>query len=369
MLSRIPVIKWNRTPRFMLDPNWHIVAGEESREVAFEKQREMRVLEAIYPRPSAIPANPVLVGAKESFHSDQLTLVIPITPIEDEDAADPSSHALLTNDGAMNLPVLPLTSQGTFATVAPPHQMAASGIEPHLAVAVAQATLAAVTSNNDQGKLIDPNLLLEILNNPQLIEQLVRMQGSSSEMQNLPAASTTAPQVASMQDVQKTPGRNIAEQAPLPNKIEPAQGYVSRLEPSATSITAASSSSLYPPSRIAASPSLRQPVPNTSAPSSSVSPAQKDVNYYRSLIQQHGGERQDTLPNFSTGSNLPVYSKLRDSETKNVKPCMFYNTPRGCRNGENCAFEHVSTSQQRLNPVPDVQNNKRMKMDGGIYGT
>lgn len=34
---------------------WQVVAGEESKEVESENQREIRVLEAVYPRPSAIP--------------------------------------------------------------------------------------------------------------------------------------------------------------------------------------------------------------------------------------------------------------------------------------------------------------------------
>lgn len=375
-LAQIPVIKWNRPSKFMLDPHWLIVGGEESQELDIQKQREMRVLEAIYPRPSAIPANPVLVGAKESFHSDQHTLVIPVTPIEDEDASDASSHAPITNDDEMNFPALPLatttsSSQGTFPTVAPIHQMPASGnsgMEPHLA-AVAQSAISAVMSNNDQGNLIDPELLVKILNNPQLVEQLVRLQGASSEMQNLPAASTAALQVPNTPDIIRNPGRNLAEQASLQiNKIESAQGYVSRIEPSTFTVSA-SNSSLYPPSRIVDSPSLRQPVHNTSAPPSSMAPKPKDINYYKSLIQQHGGTRQEeNLPNFSGGSNLSVSSKWRDSETKTVRPCIFYNTPKGCRNGEKCAFDHGSTSQQRVNPIPDVQNNKRMKMDRGIYG-
>jgi hypothetical protein len=32
-----------------------LVAGEESEEMEVQNQREMRVLEAVYPRPSAIP--------------------------------------------------------------------------------------------------------------------------------------------------------------------------------------------------------------------------------------------------------------------------------------------------------------------------
>jgi len=39
----------------VLDVTWQVVAGEESKKSEVENQREMRVLEAVYPRPSAIP--------------------------------------------------------------------------------------------------------------------------------------------------------------------------------------------------------------------------------------------------------------------------------------------------------------------------
>jgi hypothetical protein len=41
--------------QFNLHPSWRVVAGGESKEVAVQRQREVRVLEAVYPRPSSIP--------------------------------------------------------------------------------------------------------------------------------------------------------------------------------------------------------------------------------------------------------------------------------------------------------------------------
>lgn len=38
-----------------MNPNWRVGAGEESEEVESQKFREMRLLEAVYPRASAIP--------------------------------------------------------------------------------------------------------------------------------------------------------------------------------------------------------------------------------------------------------------------------------------------------------------------------
>lgn len=41
--------------QFVVNSEWQVVAGEESKETEAQNQREMRVLEAIYPRLSAIP--------------------------------------------------------------------------------------------------------------------------------------------------------------------------------------------------------------------------------------------------------------------------------------------------------------------------
>lgn len=41
--------------QFVMSHNWQVVAGEESKEVEAQNIRETRVLEAVYPRPSAIP--------------------------------------------------------------------------------------------------------------------------------------------------------------------------------------------------------------------------------------------------------------------------------------------------------------------------
>lgn len=50
--------KWFSAPlikQLGLSYNWHVVAGEESEEAETQKNREMRVLEAVYPRMSDIP--------------------------------------------------------------------------------------------------------------------------------------------------------------------------------------------------------------------------------------------------------------------------------------------------------------------------
>lgn len=41
--------------QIVLSNNWHVASGEESEEVKVQNSREARVLEAVYPRISAIP--------------------------------------------------------------------------------------------------------------------------------------------------------------------------------------------------------------------------------------------------------------------------------------------------------------------------
>lgn len=73
----------------------------------------------------------------------------------------------------------------------------------------------------------------------------------------------------------------------------------------------------------------------------------KDMNYYKSLIQQHGGgggERRDV------------------TKTRRIsKPCMYFKSPRGCRNGANCSYQH-DTMMPRLGCITEVPSAKRVKL-------
>lgn len=59
----------------------------------------------------------------------------------------------------------------------------------------------------------------------------------------------------------------------------------------------------------------------------------------------------------------------RDSKQKIMKPCMYFNSARGCRNGANCLFQHDATAYQPRNPNngntnnPEMQTAKRMRFD------
>ncbi|KAI3460376.1 hypothetical protein Pfo_017039 [Paulownia fortunei] len=437
--------------RFEVNSEWLVVAGEESKEMEAQNQREMRVLEAIYPRPSAIPPNPsALVDVEDSIANDQNTPLVPVTPIEDDDAALDTSFGSVTANPNPMISQPQHLSYGTFSSQCSaninPHAngILATVVEPDI-VAAAQAALTSVmsnSSNSDQGNLIDRHLLIKILSDPKMVEQLVTTHGASSSaqngpsssIQNLPSSSFQSTPVVGVQTVTSSskhvpsasmhniPSSSLQNSAirvqkvtpsstqnvpsnmhnmpststqyipnlrsPPKNSFDPTNIAISRIDPLSAHITrpelvapsmATATGPFYPPQiRTGSIPNSWPSVPDViSAPSPTLgAPMKKDINYYKSLIQQHGGERRDVLPQFAHQSNQSVgtsqeplnFMKSRESKPKIMKPCIYFNSSKGCRNGANCAYQHDSSSQQRVNGIPEVQSAKRVKLDREITG-
>ncbi|PHT51052.1 hypothetical protein CQW23_10799 [Capsicum baccatum] len=59
----LSLAKWKCPPKFNLDVEWSVVAGEESKEAEDQEHREKRVSEVVYPSRFAIPSNCKLPGA------------------------------------------------------------------------------------------------------------------------------------------------------------------------------------------------------------------------------------------------------------------------------------------------------------------
>ncbi|KAK7352264.1 hypothetical protein VNO80_17683 [Phaseolus coccineus] len=352
--SQIPVIKWITPPKIVLNLTWQVVCGEESKEVEDQRQREMRVLEAIYPRISSIPPNPsVSVDAEDSNYIDGQPALIPITPIEDEDgAAEALSDSLEPFDASQSLELPPGILKNSNSVTS---TQFARGLTSD--VAAASVALSNIVKSNEHGKLIDHDLLNNILNNPEVIEKLVRDYGATNNSQFVhnvgsSCAAFSNPPIPINQGETATPS-SIAFSA------------TSSYTPPSTGGQVAPVSTQWPPRPAASSAIVSSPVEV---------PAAKDVNYYKSLIQQHGGEKQETLPYSSKRQiHQPVTSyestynqRAKVSKPKIMKPCIFFNSSRGCRNGANCAYQHDASFQPRGNTVPGIQGSKRMKMDHEI---
>lgn len=306
----------------------------------------------------------VLADAEFSHQDDEQTLSIPITPIEDEDAVpDAFSHPVAPSSQSFQQPpgIPSLSQHGALNLANPlaserPPAGAVVGAEPDVAAA-ASAAYTAIMSSNEQGNLIDQELLIKILSNPKMIEKLVTDYGTAATQSS--PVSRASP---------------VALPDPPPAKINRTQ--------SGTPLSAAPPGGpFYPQPNGAAMgplPNPRLPSPSGIPVSSQASvgaPPAKDINYYKSLIQQHGGDRQEAPPQYgnrhhshqSVANQESVNSyKSRDSKPKIMKPCMYFNSPRGCRHGANCAYQHDTSFQQRGSTLPDVQSTKRIKMDREI---
>ena len=274
---------------------------------------------------------------------DGQTTVIPITPIEDDDAATDALSDPMAPSNSFELPPGIPNGPNSYASV-------------QLAHGAVSAALTNIMKSNEHGNLIDHELLNNILKNPEVIEKLVRDYGGTNNLQCAHNAGSSS----------------VAFSHPsLPIN----QGETNT--PSSVAFSATSSYS--PPGGGQVGPVSTQWLPRPAvSPVTVSSPAEvslpKDVNYYKSLIQQHGEERQETLA-YSSNRQIqrPIInhetshnSRSRESKPKIMKPCIFFNSSRGCRNGANCAYQHDVTFQSRGSAVPGVQSSKRMKMDSEI---
>ncbi|KAL9172753.1 hypothetical protein ABFS82_03G068300 [Erythranthe guttata] len=336
-LSQIPLIKWKCPPRLVVNAGWRVVAGDESNEMETQNEREMRVLEAIYPRSTAIPPNPSpLIGEENSTNDDRYTPVVPVTPIEDEDAAALDASVNITNSVVPQTQNLSQVSSDVMMTSA--------------------LTSAISNSNQGGGNMIDRDLLLKILCDPKMVQHLVTNHTAVQNAPPSPSVHSNIPCTSSS----STQYNNSFAPPPL---RPPANGP------------------FYPPSRVGPIPPNQRPPSGISdliSAAPSPPPAAKDISYYKSLIQQHGGERRENMQQFGqqiqNNQEASNMMKQRDSKPKVMKPCMYFNSPRGCRNGANCTYLHEMTSssastQQRVSSMPEVQSSKRVKLDREITGT
>lgn len=324
-------------------------------------------------------------------HDDSRTPLIPITPIEDDDTSDSLEFVSpictsegsqpqclpksLVTSGTIDLSAISkseVKSQGNEPNVPTPNPNekpaigVIPGVEPDV-VAAASAAFTAIMRSNEEGSLIDRDLLIKILSNPKLLEQLVLEHG-------MPASHLIAP---------KPTSTCITGSLPMPL-------HASRPVSDAPLLTASSGQfnpvtntplpTLIPPiSNLRSVPNVAQNQIASTAPMKA--PPVKDINYYKSLIQQHGGERteakNETILRFSNLHNqsplcvkpdLIQSSKPRELKPKMQKPCIYFNSPTGCRHGANCMFQHDVSFPKRIGSIPEVQGAKRIKLDRELTG-
>ncbi|XP_019419654.1 PREDICTED: homeobox protein LUMINIDEPENDENS-like isoform X2 [Lupinus angustifolius] len=143
-------IPWTMPAEMILDNSWKVGAGQNSKEVEVEKNRNHRDKETIYKSTQEIPSNPNEPWDLEMDYDDTLTPEIPIEQLPDGDGDD---------DGA---------------EIVDPNEVAAHAIQVQ-----GVATTSSNSNNNAVNAEPDLELLAVLLNNPDLVFALTSGQGGS----------------------------------------------------------------------------------------------------------------------------------------------------------------------------------------------
>lgn len=185
------------------------------------------------------------------------------------------------------------------------HSSGALGAEPDVAAA-AKVALTAIIKSSEEGSLIDHDLLIKLLSEPSMLNRLLSNYNvpKQTEVPSLPTPTLCNRTVTS---------EALNRDSPLPTNL---------------------------------------PIRSSSV---EAVPRVKDASYYKSLVQLHGGDRQKTA---SAVENV----KNRDFEGRVQKPCIYFNTEKGCRYGESCFFSHDVGLAKRYSG----RHGKRIKLDGRI---
>ncbi|KAL2906716.1 Zinc finger CCCH domain-containing protein 6 [Bienertia sinuspersici] len=181
----VPQTVWKCPPVFILNNDWHVVAGELSKETDTQKRREMRLLEAVYPRPSNIPPSPsVSPDLGESDYDDRETPIIPVIAVEEEDtvAHEPTACPVPVglNSVAKNQDEIGQRLVQHNARKESNDKLAEISTASEADVAAAaSAAFTAIMKSNEKGNLIDTDLLVKILKDPKMIGRLLKDSGVS----------------------------------------------------------------------------------------------------------------------------------------------------------------------------------------------
>ncbi|KAI3813602.1 hypothetical protein L1987_18330 [Smallanthus sonchifolius] len=191
-----PQKQHSRTSQFLVDPNWKMEAGSESRETRIQLQRESRIAEAIYYRVSDIPPNPYVASNALDFNDSSRIPVIPLDVVNDETPPDD-----------------PLISPGSTVKVG---EKTTQDLLPRDEVIGTALALVALIKSKEPGSQIDLELLTQLLCNPGMLDQLMKEHGPSANQSSV---------ITCAQPHERSP-------VPLPNP-RPAVGSHSTRSPSA----------------------------------------------------------------------------------------------------------------------------------------
>lgn len=331
-------------------------------------------------------------------YDHSLTPCVPINPIEEESQEDQEDLATVNTIVGSQPPGFPegLLASGTsnasesnppgFEQVHVPRKLPNQSTD---FAAVASTALTAIKTSTEKGSMIDTELLIKILNDPKMIKKLINVHAPQADpgipsinTLTAPSSKTVATYVSSSLsncDMQRTPDVNfhmpgtVGTMNTIPLELD--TGRISGLKRPAQSEPLPRLSSPQADHVMLARPNQAQlnTVPVSSFPVQEAGTV-KDMNYYKNLIRQHGIEQKESQDSVScnNGNNHNHMRDLKMSlnfnptelKAKKSKPCMFFKSAKGCRNGVNCEYLHDTSLHWRTGSKLEAQSAKRMKLNG-----
>nr|KYP66879.1 Zinc finger CCCH domain-containing protein 6 [Cajanus cajan] len=333
--EHISPIKWKCPSSFVLRDSWLVAAGEESTEKNDQKQRELNELEAFYPSIYAIPPNPfVSVDAEKESYDDSIT---PLIPIEEEESVEHVNNDIEESHSLQHY--VPSTSSLLNLQSGENSVLALS--YPGADFVAATAIVAAIMKSNEQESMIDADSLLNMVNDPIIIEKIIdQYRTASSDTTSTPSNDASIPKP----DTSSTP---------LPS---PTLAIEASESTSTTTTVSLLTSALHEP----ATPPPPPPPPVSFSVHSQPS-AEKDVKHGKSLVRKHDTDKPDVKDSgtrICRDSRLPSKKAIesRKVKSKDQIRCKFFKTSKGCRKGSDCLYQHDESVQR------EADNAKRSKV-------
>ncbi|XP_020216878.1 zinc finger CCCH domain-containing protein 6 [Cajanus cajan] len=391
--EHISPIKWKCPSSFVLRDSWLVAAGEESTEKNDQKQRELNELEAFYPSIYAIPPNPfVSVDAEKESYDDSIT---PLIPIEEEESVEHVNNDIEESHSLQHY--VPSTSSLLNLQSGENSVLALS--YPGADFVAATAIVAAIMKSNEQESMIDADSLLNMVNDPIIIEKIIdQYRTASSDTTSTPSNDASIPKPDTSSTPLPSPTLAI-EASESTSTTTTVSLLTSALHEPATppppppppvSLSRAQLSVPHAPNEIMPSLNIHSPqrgkkektplasaatgklnkvtVPSASsnmhAAVSSVHSqpsAEKDVKHGKSLVRKHDTDKPDVKDSgtrICRDSRLPSKKAIesRKVKSKDQIRCKFFKTSKGCRKGSDCLYQHDESVQR------EADNAKRSKV-------
>ncbi|RDX61674.1 Zinc finger CCCH domain-containing protein 30, partial [Mucuna pruriens] len=364
-LPHIPQIKWECPPLFTLSDGWRVAVGEESREIYDQQKREIRVLEAIYPRAYSIPPGPSISSEVEKeCYDDSLTPLVSFIPIEDQEGSveyiEPHVKAAVTKheDSPTNLQQYITSETSLINSQCSEKKKPVAITYSEAEVAAASALVVASMTSNE----IDMDLLAEIFNDPVMIEKLIEKhrtvittvstptsnsKPSTSLVQlSSPALNTTVGLLHASESSQETPSVSLLTST----LVKPATAVAT----SSAKPTKTRPVTRHPPSTGAVKDVDRKVIRKSDT-------HKEDVQRQEARdVRRSGTHKEDTQ---RQGLKRPRDNiTMEEVKFKIQKPCKYFNSSRGCRNGSNCRFQHDVSGMSRIAKRLNVRSENTWRM-------